>query len=59
MTRVIRAFVHRQAWLVDVKIAKKGPKMVSSFCKDHKFRTSVVKKDSRRTLTPRVHSEVP
>jgi hypothetical protein len=52
MIRVIRAFVRRQAWLVDVKIVKKGPQIVSSFCNDHHFGTSVEKKVSRQTLTP-------
>jgi hypothetical protein len=58
MKRVIRSFVRRQAWLVDVKVVKKGPIMVSSICKDHHSVTSVVKEASRRILTPQVHSEV-
>jgi hypothetical protein len=59
MTIVLREFVRRQAWLIDVKIFKKGPIMVSSFCKDHQFGTSVTNEASRQTLTPEVHSEVP
>jgi hypothetical protein len=55
--RVIRAFVHGDDWLVDVKVVKKGPIMVSYFCKDHHFGTSVSKEASRRTLILQVHSE--
>jgi hypothetical protein len=31
MTRIIRAFVWQKAWLVDLKVLKWGPRMVSSF----------------------------
>jgi hypothetical protein len=37
MKRTIHAFVRQDAWLVDVKITKKWPIMVSSICKDHLF----------------------
>jgi hypothetical protein len=56
MKYTIHAFVCRYAWLVDVEITKKGPRMVSSFCKDHIFGTAVAKEASRRTLIPQVHS---
>jgi hypothetical protein len=46
MKLTIRAFVRRYAWLVDVKVVKKGPRMVSSFCKDHLFGTTVSKEAS-------------
>jgi hypothetical protein len=59
MTRIIRAYVRRQAWLVDVKVVRKVPWMVSSFCKDHHIGIPVAKEMSRRNLTPLVHSEVP
>jgi hypothetical protein len=52
MKQTIRAFVRRDVWLVDVKVAKKGPRMVSSFCKDHLFGTSVAKEASIQTLIP-------
>jgi hypothetical protein len=55
MTRVIRAFVRRRAWLIDVNIVKKGPRMVSLFCKDHHFGIPVANEVSRRTLTPGVY----
>jgi hypothetical protein len=58
MTRVIMAFVRQTAWLVDLKVLKRGPRMVSSFCKDHNFGVSVPMVESRRMLTPQVHSEV-
>jgi hypothetical protein len=58
MTRVIRAFVQQTAWLVDLKVLKQGPWMVSSFCKDHHFGVAVPKVDSRIMLTPQIHSEV-
>jgi hypothetical protein len=58
MTRVIRAFVRQTAWLVDLKVLKRGPMMVSSFCKDHHFGFVVSTVESRRMLTPQVHSEV-
>jgi hypothetical protein len=54
--RTIRAFVRRCAWLVDVEITKKGPRIVSSFCKDHLFGTAVAREASRRKLIPLVHS---
>jgi hypothetical protein len=54
--RTIHAFVRRYAWLVDVKVTKKGPRMVSYFCKDHIFGTSVAKEASIRTFIPQVHS---
>jgi hypothetical protein len=57
MKRTIRAFVRRYAWLVDVKVVKKGPRMVSSFYKDHLFETAVAKEASRKTLIPQVHSD--
>jgi hypothetical protein len=41
VTRVIRAFVQQTAWLVDLKVLKRGPRMVSSFCKDHHFGVAV------------------
>jgi hypothetical protein len=59
MTRIIRAYVRRPAWLVDVKVVQKVPRMVSSFCKDHHIGIPVTKERSRRNLTPLVHSEVP
>jgi hypothetical protein len=59
MTRIIGAYVRRQAWLVDVKVVRKVPRMVSSFCKDHHIGIPVAKENSRRNLTPLVHSEVP
>jgi hypothetical protein len=46
MKITIRAFVRRDAWFVDVKITKKGPRKVSSFCKDHLFGTAVAKEVS-------------
>jgi hypothetical protein len=58
MTRVIRAFFRQIAWLVDSKVLKQGPWMVSSFCKDHHFGVAVPTFDSSRMLTPQVHSEV-
>jgi hypothetical protein len=32
ITRIIRAFVRQTAWLLDLKVLKRGPRMVSSFC---------------------------
>jgi hypothetical protein len=58
MTRVIRAFVWQTDWLVDLKVLKRGPRMISSFCKDHHFVIAVPTVESRRMLTPQVHSEV-
>jgi hypothetical protein len=49
------AVMTRYAWLVDLKVVKKGPRMVSSFCKDHLFGILVAKEASRRTLIPQVH----
>jgi hypothetical protein len=57
-TRIIRAFVRNTSCLVDLKVQKRGPKMVSSFCKDHHFGVAVPTVVSRRMLTPQVHSEV-
>jgi hypothetical protein len=37
---------------------KTGPRMVSSFCKDHHFGFAVPTVESCRMLTPQVHSEV-
>jgi hypothetical protein len=37
MTRVIMDFVRQKAWLVDLKVLKRGPGMISSFCKDLHF----------------------
>jgi hypothetical protein len=59
MTSVSRAFVRRQSLLVDVKVAKRGPRMVSSFCHDHHVGVAVPKEVSRRTFMPQVHSELP
>jgi hypothetical protein len=59
MTRIIRAYVRRQACLVDVKVVRKVPRMVSSFCKDNHIGIPVAKEMSRRNLTPLVHSEGP
>jgi hypothetical protein len=58
-TRIIRAYVRRPAWLVDVKVGRKAPRMVSSFCKYHHIGSAVAKERSRRNLTPQVHSEAP
>jgi hypothetical protein len=58
-TRIIRAYVRRPAWLVDVKVVRKVPRMVSSFCKDLHIGIAVVKERSRQNLTPLVHSEAP
>jgi hypothetical protein len=57
MKRTIRAFVRLNAWLVGVRIIKKGPGMVSYFCKENIFVTAVTKDASRRTLIPYVHSK--
>jgi hypothetical protein len=59
MTRIIRAYVRRQAWLVYVKVVRKVPRMVSSFCKDHHIGIPVAKERSRRKSTPLMHSEAP
>jgi hypothetical protein len=56
--RIIRAFVRKTYWLVDLKVLKRGPRMVSSFCKDHHLGVAVPTVESRRMLTPQVHSEV-
>jgi hypothetical protein len=53
----IHTFVRRYAWLVDVKVVKKGPRMVSSFCKDNLFGFLVANGASRGTLIPQVHSD--
>jgi hypothetical protein len=58
-TRIIRAYVRRPAWLDDMKVVRKAPRMVSSFCKDHHIGRAVAKESSRRILTPLVHSEAP
>jgi hypothetical protein len=58
-TRIIRAYVRRPAWLFDVKLVWKVPRMVSSFCKDLHIGIAVVKERSRQNLTPLVHSEAP
>jgi hypothetical protein len=58
ITLIIRAFVRQTAWLVDLKVLKRGPRMVSSFCKDRHFGYAAPKDESRRMLTPQVHSEV-
>jgi hypothetical protein len=57
-TRIIRAFFRQKSWLVDLKVQKQGPRMVSSFCKDHNFGVAVPTVESRIMLTPQVHSEV-
>jgi hypothetical protein len=57
-TRNIQAFVRQTSWLMDLKVQKRGPRMVSSFCKDHHFGVAVPTVESRRMLTPQVHSEV-
>jgi hypothetical protein len=57
-TQIIRAFVRQTSWLVDLKVQKRGPMMVSSFCKDHHFGVAVPTVESRRMLTRQVHSEV-
>jgi hypothetical protein len=59
MTRIIRAYVRRQAWLVDVREVRKVPRMISPFFKDHHIGIPVSKEMSRRNLMPLVHSEVP
>jgi hypothetical protein len=46
-TRIIRAFVQHTAWLVDLKVLKWGPRVVSSFCKDHNFGVAVPTVESR------------
>jgi hypothetical protein len=56
MARINRAYVRRQAWLVDVKVVQKVPRMVSSFCKSHHIGIPVAKEMSRRNLNPLVHS---
>jgi hypothetical protein len=58
ITRIIRAFVRHTAWLVDLKVLKRDPRMISSFCKDHHFGVAVPTVESRRMLIPQVHSEV-
>jgi hypothetical protein len=58
INRIIRAFFRQTAWLVDLKVLNRGPRMVSSFCKDHHFGFAVPKVESRRILTPQVNSEV-
>jgi hypothetical protein len=50
--RTIRAFVLQDAWLVDVKVVKSRPRMVSYFCKYHLFGTAFYKEASRRALIP-------
>jgi hypothetical protein len=55
MKKTIGVFVRRDARLVYVKVIKKGPIMVSSFCKYHLFGNSVSKEASRRILIPQVH----
>jgi hypothetical protein len=52
----IRAFVHRDDWLVDVKVVKKGPRMVSSFSKDNLVGNAFAKEAYMQTLIPQVHS---
>jgi hypothetical protein len=37
ITQIIRAFIRQTAWLVYLKVLKRDPRMVSSFCKDHQF----------------------
>jgi hypothetical protein len=46
-TRIIRAFVRQTSWLVDLKVQKRGPMMVSSFCKDYHFGVAVPTVESR------------
>jgi hypothetical protein len=46
-TRIISAYVRRSAWLVDMKVVRKAPGMVSSFCKDHHIGSAVAKERSR------------
>jgi hypothetical protein len=58
MTRVISDFVRKTAWLVDLKVLKRGPRIVSSFCKDHHFGVAVPTVESSRMLTPQAHSEL-
>jgi hypothetical protein len=57
-TRVIRAFVQQTAWFIDLKVLKRGPRMVSSFCKDTHFGVAVPTVESRIMLNPQVHYEV-
>jgi hypothetical protein len=57
-TQVIRAFVRQTAWLMDLKVLKWVPRMVTSFCKDHHFGVAVPTVESRRMFTPQVNSEV-
>jgi hypothetical protein len=58
-TRIIRAYVRRPAWLSDIKVFRKSPRMVSSLSKDHHIGSAVAKERSRRNLKPLVHSEAP
>jgi hypothetical protein len=58
-TRIIRAYVRRPAWLVDVKVVWKAPLMVFSFCKHHQIGSAVARERYRRNLTPLVYSESP
>jgi hypothetical protein len=58
ITRIIRAFVQQTSWLVDLKVLKRGPRVVSSFRKDHHFGVAVPTVESRRMLTLQVHSVV-
>jgi hypothetical protein len=41
ITRSIRDYVRQSAWLVDLKVLKRGPRMVSSFCRDNHFGVAV------------------
>jgi hypothetical protein len=42
-TRIIRAYVRRPVWLVDAKVVRKAPRMVSSLFKDHHIGSAVAK----------------
>jgi hypothetical protein len=58
INRIIRAFVRQTYWLVDLKILKRGPRIVSTFYKDHHFGVVVPTVESHIILTPQVYSEV-
>jgi hypothetical protein len=57
-TRIIREFVRQTSWLVNLKVQKRGQRMVSSFCKDHHLGVAVPTVECHRMLTPQVHSDV-